>query len=292
MRIFITGATGWVGSAVVDDLLRHGHEVVGLARSEARAERLIAKGAQAVIGSLDDLEALTRSAKDAEAVVHLAFNHDFSRFAESAAEDRRVIETLGLALEGAAPLIVTAGLAMVAPGRIAVESDDPITDPSYPRRSEQAALALAEKGVRVARVRLSPSVHGVGEAHGFVPILIDIARRTGVSAYIGEGQNRWSAVHISDAARLYRLALETGVSEPVYHAAAEEGVPFRDIADAIGRKLDLPVEPRDETHFGWFAGMVGADMPASSARTRSQLDWTPVGPGLLSDIAHRDYYSG
>ncbi|MFC0634230.1 SDR family oxidoreductase [Brevundimonas balnearis] len=293
MHVFVTGATGWVGAAVVDELLAHGHEVTGLARSAAKASVLAAKGVRPVIGSLEDPALLAEAAREADAVAHLAFNHDFSRFAESAQEDRAAIEALGAALAGTRkPLLITAGLARLAPGRVAVEADRPIADPSYPRRSEQAAQALLDAGVRVATVRLSPSVHGVGERHGFVPILIDIARQTGVSAYIGDGENRWPAVHVSDAGRLYRLALESDLHEPAYHAADEEGVRFRDIAQAIGDKLGLPVEARGPEHFGWFAGFAGGDMPASSAVTRDRLGWTPTGPSLLSDIRHPDYYAG
>ncbi|AQR61877.1 3-beta hydroxysteroid dehydrogenase [Brevundimonas sp. LM2] len=293
MHVFVTGATGWVGAAVVDELLAHGHEVTGLARSEAKASALAAKGVRPVIGSLENPAVLADAAQNADAVAHLAFNHDFSRFAESAQEDRQAIEALGAALSGTRkPLLITAGLALLAPGRVAVESDRPITDPSYPRRSEQAAAALVEAGLRVTIVRLAPSVHGLGERHGFVPILIDMALRTGVSAYVGDGENRWPAVHVSDAGRLYRLALESDLTEPAYHAAAEEGVRFRDIAQAIGDKLGLPVEPREPEHFGWFAGFAGGDMPASNALTRDRLGWTPTGPSLLSDIRHPDYYAG
>lgn len=293
MRVFVTGATAWVGTAVVEELLGRGYHVVGLARSQEKGNALQARGAKVLRGTLDDVDALHAAAKDADAVIHLAFNHDFSRFVENAAQDRRAIEALGSALEGSdRPLLVTSGVALLAPGRIATEADVPSLDPSYPRRSEHAARALAERGVRAAAVRLSPSVHGVGEAHGFVPILIHLARRTGVSAYLSDGQNRWPAVHVSDAARLYRLALESGVTESAYHAVAEEGIAFRNIAEAIGRKLRLPVEPRDSDHFGWFAGFAGADMPASSARTHEVLGWQPTGPGLLADIGQPGYYAG
>jgi nucleoside-diphosphate-sugar epimerase len=293
MRVFVTGATGWVGTVVVGELLGQGHQVLGLARSEEKGKALEAKGAEVLHGTLDDLDTLRAAATQADAVIHLAFNHDFSRFAENAAQDRRAIEALGDALEGwDKPLLVTSGMALLAPGRLATEADGPPSDPSFPRRSEHAARALAERGVRAAVVRLSPSVHGFGETHGFVPILIDMAREKGVSAYIGDGRNRWPAVHVSDAGRLYRLALENGVTETAYHAAAEEGIAFRDIAEAIGRKLGLPVEPRDRGHFGWFADFAGADMPASSVRTREVLGWRPAGPDLLADIARPDYYSG
>ena len=296
MRVFVTGATGWVGTHVVDELKAAGHRVSGLARTQQKAQGLRAKGVEPVLGSLDDLRGLQDATRNADAVMHLAFNHDFSKFAENGAQDRRAIEALGEALAGSQkPLFVTSGVALIAPDpsapdRLATESDETPPDSSSPRQSEQAARALAERGVRVFTVRLSPSVHGIGESHGFVPILIDLARKTGVSAYVGEGQNRWPAVHVSDAARLYRLALEQGSGERVYHAVAEEGIAFRDIAEAIGRKLGLPVEPRAPEHFGWFGGFASADIPASSARTRAALGWEPTGPKLLEDVTSPAYY--
>jgi nucleoside-diphosphate-sugar epimerase len=293
MRVFVTGATGWVGTAVVEELLSGGHHVLGLARSKEKGERLAAGGAEVLLATLDDLAALRTAAEEADAVVHLAFNHDFSRFAENAAQDRRAIEALGEALAGSdKPFLVTSGVALIAPGRVAVETDRPSRDASFPRRSEVTAAALAECGLRAATVRLAPSVHGVGETHGFVPMLIDLARRSGVSAYIGEGENRWAAVHVSDAGRLYRLALEGGVAQPVYHATHEEGIAFRDIAEAIGRKLGLPVARRDREHFGWFADFASADMQASNRLTREALGWRPTGPALLADIADPGYYAG
>ena len=291
MHVFVTGATGWVGSALVEDLRGAGHEVSGLARSDDKAAALAATGAKAVRGTLDDLETLRGAAAAADAVVHLAFNHDFSRFAENCEQDRRAIETLGGALEGTdKPLLVTGGVALLAPGRVATEADVAPSDPSYPRKSEAAARALAERGVRAATVRLAPSVHGLGD-HGFIPILVGLARETGVSAYLGEGLNRWPGVHRLDAARLYRLALEQGASEPAYHGVADEGVPFQAIAEVIGRRLGLPVESRGRDHFGWFADFAGADMPASSERTRSLLGWEPTGPDLLTDLDQPGYYA-
>ncbi len=292
MRVFVTGATGWVGSAVVDELLDAGHTVVGLARSEGKAAGLAATGADVLRGTLDDLDALRTAAARADAVIHTAFNHDFSKFVENSAQDRRAIEVLGSALEGSdRPLLVTAGVALLAPGRVTTEADMTSSDPSYPRKSEAATAALAERGVRAAVIRLPPSVHGVGEK-GFVPILIDLARETGVSAYIGDGLNRWPAVHRLDAARLYRLALDHGVTERTYHAIAEEGIAFKDIAAVIGRRLGLPVEPRSPDHFGWFGGFAGANIPASSAHTRALLGWEPTGPGLLADIDQPGYFPG
>ncbi|WP_029011460.1 SDR family oxidoreductase [Niveispirillum irakense] len=293
MRVFITGATGWVGRAVVAELLDYGHQVLGLARSADKAARLGQRGAAVLHGTLDDLDLLQGAVRETDATIHLAFNHDFSRFAENAAQDRRAIEAMGEVLKGTdKPFLVTSGMAMIAPGRLAVEGDAPLSGPSYPRRSELAARELAALGVRAATVRLAASVHGVGETHGFVPILINLARKTGVSAYIDEGLNRWPAVHVGDAARLYRLALEKEGLAATYHAIGEEAVPFRDIAEAIGCKLGLPVLSRGREHFGWFAEFAGADMPGSSAQTRQGLGWQPMGPDLLADIANRDYYGG
>ncbi|MES2198060.1 MAG: SDR family oxidoreductase [Pseudomonadota bacterium] len=289
MHIFVTGATGWVGSAVVEELIGAGHRVTGLARSADKAQALAATGAEVLRATLDDLDVLRRASAAADAVIHTAFNHDFSKFAENAEQDRRAIETMGSALEGShRALIVTSGVALLAPGRVATELDVPSSDPSYPRKSEATARALAQRGVRAATVRLAPSVHGIGD-HGFIPILIGIAREKGVSAFIGEGLNRWPGVHRLDAARLYRLALEQGATAPAYHAIADEGVPFKDIAAVIGRRLGLPIESRGREHFGWFADFAGADMPASSARTRSLLGWQPTGPDLLTDIDQPGY---
>jgi nucleoside-diphosphate-sugar epimerase len=284
MHIFVTGATGWVGSAVVADLIGAGHRVTGLSRDNAKTEALAAGGAGVVRGTLDDLDRLRDAASAADAVIHTAFNHDFSRFAENAEQDRRAIEAIGGALAGSEkPLIVTSGLSGLP--RDASESDAP--DPSAsPRRSEAAAHAVARQGVRTATIRLAPSVHGVGETHGFVPMLIAKARETGASAYLGDGENRWAGVHRLDAARLYRLALESGLKRSVYHAVAEEGVPFKLIAAAIGARLGLSVEAREPSHFGWFAAMVGAEMSASSEWTRAETGWTPTGPALAADIAN------
>lgn len=290
MHVFVTGATGWVGSAVVKELIGAGHRVTGLVRSADKAPALAATGATVLRGTLDDLDVLTSAAAGADAVIHTAFNHDFSKFAENSEQDRRAIETLGAALEGSdRPLLVTSGVARLAPGRVGTEADMPVPHPSMPRKSEAAAQALAARGVRVATVRLAPSVHGLGD-HGFIPILIRIARETGVSAYIGDGQNRWPGVHVQDAARLYRLALEHGVTERAYHAIADEGVAFRDIAEVIGRRLGVPVESRARDHFGWFGDFAGADMPASSSRTREVLGWDPTHAGLLQDIDQPGYF--
>ncbi|MBC3365477.1 SDR family oxidoreductase [Pseudomonas sp. SWRI154] len=287
MHVFVTGGTGWVGSAVVQDLIGAGHHVTGLARCEEKAAALAAAGAKVVRGTLDDLDVLHKAASAADAVVHTAFSHDFSRFAENAEQDRRAIETLGGALQGSdRPLLVTSGLFGLTRGASELE----VVSPASPRKSEAAARDLAERGVRVATVRLAPSVHGLGD-HGFVPILIRLAREKGVSAFPGEGRHCWSGVHRLDAARVYRLALEQGVTQSVYHAVADEAVPFRDIAQAIGRGLGLPVESREREHFGWFAHMAGANMAVSSEYTRGLLGWTPSGPGLLADLGQPGYYT-
>jgi nucleoside-diphosphate-sugar epimerase len=287
MHVFVTGATGWVGSAVTDELLKAGHQVTGLARSDDKAAALAAVGAKVIRATLDDLEALRQAAATADAVIHTAFNHDFARFAENAEQDRRAIGALGSGLQGSArPLLVTSGLLGLRPG--ATEADVPGI--ASPRKSEASARALAQRGGRAATVRLASSVHGLGD-HGFVPLLARLARETGVSAYIGDGQNSWSGVYRQDAAAVYRLALEHGATEPVYHAVADEAVPFKAIAEMIGRRLGLPVESRPREHFGWFAMMAGTDMAASSARTRQLLGWQQRGPRLLADLDQPGYYA-
>lgn len=288
MHVFVTGATGWVGSAVAEDLLTAGHQVTGLARDADKATWLAAIGARVLRTTLDDLDTLRSVASTADAVIHTAFNHDFSRFIESCKQDRRVIDALGAALEGSnRPLLVTSGLSGLPRG--ATESD--LTDPASPRKSEATARTWAERGVRAATVRLAPSVHGLGD-HGFVPILVRTAKQKGVSAYLGEGQNCWAGVYRLDTARVYRLALEQGVTESVYHAVADEAVPFKAIAEVIGSRLGLPVESRDRDHFGWFANMASAEMSVSSARTRKLLGWKPQGPSLLVDLDQPGYYAG
>ena len=292
MRVFVTGATGWVGSVAVDELLGAGHQVLGLSRSEEKAAVLAGKGADVLRGTLDNLDRLAEAAGNADAVIHLAFNHDFSKFVENSEQERRAIEAMGAALVGTdKPILVTSGLALLAPGRIATEADMPLlSDPHLPRKNEAAAAVLAERGVRVGTVRLATTVHGVGDCM-FMALLARLAREKGVSAYIGDGANRWPAVHVSDAGRLYRLALEADAPARAYHANAEEGVAFRATAAASGRARALPGEPRPREHFGWFADFAGADAPASSARTRALTGWKPTGPTLLADLAQPAYFS-
>lgn len=293
MRIFVTGATGFVGSAVVRELIDAGHEVLGLARSEEGAESLKKAGAQVQRGSLEDLESLRRGARGADAVIHTAFNHDFSKFAENSQLDRQAIETIGSVMEGSGgPVLVTSGLAALSEGRPASEADDPRPpSPAYPRASEVTAEALVKRGVRAATIRL-PQVHDTRK-QGFVSYLIAIAREKGVSAYVGEGQNRWAAVHVSDAARLYRLALEELEPGLRYHAVAEEGVATRDIAEAIGRGLGVPVislsAEAAEKHFGWFARFTAMELTGSSLQTQQRLGWHPTGPGLIADLRQAEY---
>ena len=293
MKIFVTGATGFVGSAVVQELIGAGHKVLGLARSDTAAKSLDAAGAQVHRGELKDLESLRSGAAASDGVIHTAFSHDFSNYAPAAEADRRAIEALGSALTGSQrPLVVTSGTALLAPGRLTTEEEVP--DPnSFPRKSEQAAALVASRGGHASILRLPPSVHGDGD-HGFVPMLIGIAREKGVSAYVGDGLNRWPAVHRLDAAALYRLVVEKGSATANYHAVADEGVPFREIAEIIGRRLGVPVvsKSRKEAaeHFGFLGHFVGLDCPASSAQTLQRSGWKPKHAGLLADLDQTHYF--
>lgn len=296
MRVFVTGATGFIGSAVVQELLGAGHQVVGMARSEASAQPLIDAGAEAHLATLEDLDSLRRGAEGVDGVVHLAFDHDFSRFAENCEKDRRVIEALGSVLKGTGrPLLITSGVGLgsAAPGQPATED---VFNDSYPNpriASELAGASVAAAGVNVLVVRL-PQVHDTVK-QGLVTPLIAVAREKGVAAYVGDGTSRLSAAHVSDTARLYRLVLEQGEAGARYNAVAEEGVSIREITEAIGRGLQVPVvslSPEEAAaHFGWMSMFAGLDLPASSAITRAKLGWNPTGPGLIADLEHMDYRS-
>ncbi|MGH9621737.1 MAG: SDR family oxidoreductase [Bryobacteraceae bacterium] len=294
MRVFVTGATGFIGSALVKELIGAGHQVLGLARSDAGAAALATTGAEVHRGSLEELESLRSGAAAADAVIHTAFVHDFSKFQENCEIDGRAIEALGDTLAGSdRPLIVTSGLALLAKNRLATEEDPPapVSD-NYPRASEHKAASLEKRGVRTIVVRL-PQVHDTVK-QGLVSYAIQVAREKAVSAYIGDGLNRWAAVHRLDAAHLYRLALEKGTPGARYHAVAEEGVTAREIAEVIGRGLKVPVvsmsSEKTAEHFGWLAPFVGLDLQASSAQTREKLGWNPAGPSLISDLESMQYF--
>ncbi len=297
MRVFVTGATGWIGSAIVPELITAGHQVVGLARSDQAAAALAAAGADVHRGTLDDLDSLRSGAAAADGVIHTAFNHDFSRMESAAQTDLAAIDALGSTLQGSGrPLVITTGTALIRPGQVVTEEDSVDTrSVAHPRLgAEQMAIAFADQGVRSSIVRPAASVHGEGD-HGFVPVLIDIAHAKGVSAYIGDGSNRWPGVHRLDAARLYRLALEKAPAGSVFHAIADEGVPTRDIAEIIGRHLNLPVisiAPEEAgEHFGWMGAFFALDAPASSALTQERLGWKPTHPGLVADLEQGHYFA-
>ncbi len=293
MKVFLTGATGFIGSAIVPELINAGHQVLGLARSDAGAKFLAAAGAQVLRGDLQDLESLRTGAANSDGVIHCAFVHDWSKFQECCEIDRRAIETLGAVLEGSdRPLLVTSGLALLAKNRLATEDDPPVpTSASYPRASETTGVSLMARGVNVSVVRL-PQVHDTVK-QGLITYAIEVARQKGVSAYLGDGSGRWAAAHVLDTARLYRLALEKHESGARYHAVAEEGVLLRDIAEAIGRGLKVPVvamSPEEgAAHFGWLGRFAGLNLTASSALTQERLGWHPTGPGLIADLEKMRY---
>lgn len=296
MRVFLTGATGFIGSRIVPELIDAGHRVLGLTRSDAGARWLERAGAEAHRGTLEEPDGVARGAAQADAVIHTAFDHDFARFVENCEKDRRVIAAMAGALAGSdRPLIITSGTGMGSPGpgALAVEDVFDRDNPNPRRLSELAGEEAAARGVSVAVVRL-PQVHDT-EKQGLISPAIEVARRTGVSAYVGDGANRWPAAPVADVARLYRLALEHHAPGARWHAVAEEGVPVREIAEVVGTGLGVPVRSltADEAmaHFGWLGPFAGYDMPASSARTRERLGWEPTGPGLLEDLRHMDYGS-
>jgi len=299
VRVFVTGATGYVGSAVVRELLDSGHQVLGLARSDASAAALTAAGAEAHRGDLHDLDSLRGAAAAADGVIHAAFNNisETTDFAAACEADLRAVHALGETLAGSdRPLVVTSGTGLTAQGRVATEEDEP--DPASPAAlrapSEAATLSFAARGVRASIVRLAASVHSEGDEHGFVASLIAIARAKGVAAYVDGDSPRWPAVHRLDAARLYRLALESAPAGTRLHGVDDEGVPLREIAEVIGRHVGVPVVPVPRAqageHFGWLAGFVSADIPASSALTRKLLDWQPTQPGLVADLDAGHYF--
>ena len=293
MRVFVTGATGFIGSAIVRELIDAGHQVLGLARSDAGAKSLAATGAKVHRGDVEDLDSLRSGVAASDGVIHTAFIHDFSKFEANCEIDKRAIEALGTALAGSdRPLIVTSGTAIAfTPGRLTTEEDAP--NSPIPRvASEKAAASVAAQGVRVLVMRL-PQVHDPVK-QGLISYMIDVARQKGVSAYVGDGHNRWPAVHRLDAAHLYRLALEKGSAGARYNAVAEEGIPLREIAEVVGRGLKVPVVSKSAEeageHFGWLAHFVGADVPASSALTQQRLGWRPKGPGLIADLNAMKYF--
>jgi len=295
MRVFVTGAAGFIGAGTTRELIAHGHEVLGLARSDANAEALEKLGAKVHRGSLDDLDSLAKGARDTDGTIHLAFVHDFSKFAENGQIDKRAIEAMGDVLVGTdKPFIVTSGTALIAPGQVATEDMRREADAYTPRVSEQAGLAYAPRGVRAMAVRL-PQVHGEPGKAGLVSYLLEGARAKGSAAYIGDGSARWSAAHRSDVVKVYRLALEKGAPDSIFHAVGEEGVPMRQIIEVVGRALNVPVVsiPIEQAgeYYGPLAMFAGLDIPASSALTQQRLGWTPTGIGLIADIGQPGYFS-
>jgi nucleoside-diphosphate-sugar epimerase len=293
MRVFVTGASGWIGSAVVPDLIGAGHQVLGLARSDSSAAAIAATGAEVLRGKLDDLDTLRAGAASADGVIHLAFIHDYTQLEASVQADTHAIETMGAALEGTGkPLVIASGTPAV-PGRVATERDQPAPGGPVAGRSAnaQAALAMAARGVRSSLVRLPRSVHGEGDHHGLIARLIGIARDTGVAGYVGDGSNRWPAVHVLDAAPLFRLAVEQAPAGSVLHAVADEGVPVRDIAAVIGRHLNLPVAAVPAEDYGFLGAVLAIDQPASGVLTGERFGWQPVQPGLIEDLDKGHYFA-
>jgi nucleoside-diphosphate-sugar epimerase len=293
MRVFVTGASGWIGSAVVPELLGAGHQVLGLARSDSSAAAIAAAGAEVLRGDLHDLGTLRAGAAGSDGVIHLAFIHDFTDFEASIGADRRAIETLGAALEDSGkPLVIASGTPAV-PGRLAIEGDESASGSPAAARVANAhvALDMAARGVRSSVVGLPRTVHGDGDRHGFIARLVGIARDSGVSGYIGDGSNRWPAVHVLDAAHLFRLAVEQAPAGSRLHAVGDEGVPIRDIAAVIGRHLNLPTASVPAEDFGWLGHILAIDQPASSAQTRALLGWQPVQPGLIEDLDKGHYFA-
>ncbi|MDG6100937.1 SDR family oxidoreductase [Dactylosporangium aurantiacum] len=290
MRVFVTGASGWIGSAVLPELIAAGHQVVGLARTDASAAAVTAAGAEVLRGSLDDLDSLRTGAEHADAVVHLAFKHDFTDYAGAGRTERAAVTTMCDVLEGKAFLFAS-GVALLTPGRVATELDEhPMRGPDAPRGgAEELASQYTNRGVRTVSLRFAPTVHGAGD-HGFIAELVRIARERGVSGFVGDGANRWPAVHRADAAALVRLALDHAPAGAAVHAVAEEGVPAREIAAAIGHGLGVPVAAAPVDDFGWIGRLFAADIPASSALTRKELGWTPTRPTLLEDLAAGHYF--
>jgi nucleoside-diphosphate-sugar epimerase len=294
MRVFVTGAAGFIGSETTKELIAGGHEVVGLARSDENVRTLEQLGAKVHRGSLQDLDSLKRGARECDGVIHLAFIHDFARFAENGAIDKTAIEAMGDELEGSnKPFIVTSGTGLIAAGVVVTEEMRRADGAHVPRVSEQTGLAYASRGVRAMTIRL-PQVHGADGKAGLISYLVELARQKGAAAYVGEGSERWAAAHRQDVARLYRLVLEKGVADGIYHAVGEEGVPMRQVMDVIGRALDVPVVSigQDEAgeYYGPLAMFAGLDMPASSALTQQRLGWTPTGIGLIADIDQPGYF--
>jgi nucleoside-diphosphate-sugar epimerase len=294
MRVFVTGAAGFIGTETTRELIANGHQVTGLARSDDNVATLEQLGAKVLRGSLVDLESLKRGARDADGVIHLPFIHDFTKFAENGAIDKTAIEAMGDVLDGTSkPFIVTSGTGLVAPNVLVTEEIRRDSSPHVPRVSEQAGLAYASRGVRAMAIRL-PQVHGAAGKAGLISYLVELARQKGAAAYVGEGTERWAAAHRQDVARLYRLALEKGEADGIYHAVGEEGVPMRQVIELIGRALKVPVvsirKEQAGDYYGPLAMFAGLDMPASSALTQQRLGWTPTGIGLIADIGQPGYF--